>query len=120
MTMSIKLAAANSKLLQAELLCAHLRALPGEIALSMRRRADGDYRLPLEAFFSASLIAARSSFFVLARTGGPIFKDVCSQWRTTALDERGRARFNSMLALRDRDVHFGEMNADTLPKMMAF
>jgi len=116
--MPINIAAANSKLLQAELLCAHLRALPGEIAIAMRRRAEGDYRLPLEAFFSASLNAARSCFFVLARTGGPQFKHVSSQWRSTALDEQGRARFNSMLALRDRDVHFGEMDAETLPKMM--
>lgn len=116
--MPINLPAANSKLLQAELLCAHLRVLPGEIALSMRPRAGGDYRLPLEAFFSASLNAARSCFFILARTGGPPFKYVASQWKRTALDEQGRARFNFMLALRDRDVHFGEMDAETLPKMM--
>lgn len=116
--MPMNLAAANNKLLQAELLCARLRSLAGEIAHDMRRSVGRDYRLALETYFSACLNAARSSFFVLARTGGPQFKDVSSNWRSASLDEPGRARFNSMLHLRDRDVHFGETGAEALPKMM--
>ena len=84
----------------------------------MRRRVGGDYRLALETYFSACLNAARSCFFILARTGGRQFKSVHSQWRNNCLDEQARARFNSMVNLRDRDVHFGETGAEALPKMM--
>jgi hypothetical protein len=110
--MTIKLAAAENKLRQAELLCAHLRALPKEIARDMRRRSGGDYQLALETYFSACLNAARSCFFILARTGDRQFKDVSSRWRNSALDQQARARFNSMVNLRDRDVHYGEMGAE--------
>lgn len=116
--MPINLAAANNKLLQAEILCAQLRSLPTDIARDMRRRVGGDYRLALETYFSACLNAARSCYFVLARTGGHQFKDVSSQWRNNSLDQQARASFNSMLNLRDRDVHYGEMGAEALPKMM--
>jgi hypothetical protein len=110
--------AARNKLLQAEFLHAHLRSLPSDIARDMRRRVGGDYRLGLETYFSSCLNAARSCFFILARTGGPEFKDVSSRWRNTILDQKGRAQFNFMVNLRDRDVHFGEMGAEALPKMM--
>ena len=116
--MPINLAAADNKLRQAELFCAQLRLLPDEIARDMRRLAGRDYRLALETYFSACLNAARSCFFILARTGGPQFKDVSSQWRNNALDQLARARFNSMLSLRDRDVHYGELGAEALPKMV--
>jgi hypothetical protein len=116
--MPINLDAAKNKLLQAEILYAQLHSLSGDIARDMRRRVGGDYRLPLETYFSACLNAARSCFFVLARTGGQQFKNVSSQWRNNVLDQRARARFNSMINLRDRDVHYGEMGAAVLPKMM--
>ena len=116
--MPINLAAANNKLLQAEILCAQLRSLPTDIARDMRRRVGGDYRLALETYFSACLNAARSCYFVLARTGGQEFKDVSSLWRNNSLDQQARTRFNSMVKLRDRDVHYGEMVAEVLPKMM--
>lgn len=117
--MPINLDAANKKLLQAGILYAQLHSLSGEIARDMRRRVGADYHLPLETYFSACLNAARSCFFVLARTGGTQFKNVLSQWRNNVLDQQARARFNSMINLRDRDVHFGEMGAAALPKMMA-
>lgn len=117
--MSINLPAAENKLRQAELLCNHLRSLAGEIALQLRRRGGEDFRLPLETYFSACMGAARSCYFVLARTGGKEFKRVSSHLRNTVLHEEQRARFNSMLNLRDRDVHFGETGATVLPTMMA-
>jgi hypothetical protein len=56
MKVPINLAAADKKLRQAELLCAHLRALPGEIARDMRRAiAAMNHQLALETFFSACL-----------------------------------------------------------------
>jgi hypothetical protein len=100
------------------LLCMQLHSLSEDIARDMRRRAGGDYRLPLETYFSACLNAARSCFFTLARTGGAQFKNISSQWRTNALDQKARSQFNSMCNLRDRDVHFGEIDAATLPKMV--
>jgi hypothetical protein len=116
--MTINFQAAHDKLRQAEILHGHLRAQPSDIALDMRRRVGGDYRLGLETYFSACLNAARSCFFILARTGGPQFKGVSSHWRNNILDQKGRAQFNFMVNLRDRDVHFGEMGAEALPKMM--
>jgi hypothetical protein len=116
--MPINFQAAHNKLLQADILYIHLRSQPSDIARDMRRRVGGDYRLGLETYFSACLNAARSCFFILARTGGPPFKDVYSRWRNNILDQKGRAQFNFMVNLRDRDVHFGEMGAEALPKMM--
>ena len=116
--MPINLAAASNKLRQAELLCAHLQSLPKEIARDMRHGVGRDYRFALETYFSACLNAARSCFFILTRTGGRQFKGVHSQWRNNSPDEQARARFNSMVYLRDRDVHFGETGAEALPKMM--
>jgi hypothetical protein len=114
----MNLQAARNKLSQADILYDHLRLLPSDIARDMRRRAGGNYRLGLETYFSACLNAARSSFFILARTGGPQFKDVSSRWRNDVLEQEGREQFNLMLSLRDRDVHFGEISAEVLPKMM--
>ena len=116
--MSINLRAANNKLLQAELLYEHLRLLPKEIARDMRRAATRDYRLPLETFFSACLSAARSSYYVLCESGGADFKPIESHWRNSSLDQEGRTRFNTMLKLRDDDIHYGETGAEALPKMM--
>jgi hypothetical protein len=116
--MPINFQAAQNKLLQADILYIHLRSQPSDIARDMRRRVGGDYRLGLETYFSACLNAARSCFFILARTGGPPFKDVSSRWRNSIIDQKGRAQFNFMVNLRDRDVHYGEMAAEALPKMM--
>jgi hypothetical protein len=113
------LAAARNKLRQAELLCSHLRALPKELAADLRRAGGSrDHRLELETFFSACIGAARSSFFIAWKKGGQQFKDVFSHWKCHTLDQESRARFNTMLHLRDRDVHFGELPAEVLPKMM--
>ena len=84
----------------------------------MRGTAEQNYRLPLETFFSACLNAARSCYFILMRTGGPGFKPIEARWRNKDLDQDGRARFWAMVHLRDRDVHFGEIPAETLPKMI--
>jgi len=116
--MPIDLAAAVRKLNQAEILCAHLKSLAREIALDMRRRVGGDYQLVLETYFSACIGAARSSFYILRETGGPQFTNVSSKWRNHILDQGARTRFNALLSLRDRDVHYGELSADALPKMI--
>jgi hypothetical protein len=116
--MPINIDAAKNKLLQAELLSAQLNALSAEIARNMRRTVSRDYRVPLETYFSACLNAARSCCFILARTGGAQFKRVKTDWRNNTLDQRGRTRFNAMTNLRDRDVHYGEMSASALPKMI--
>src|SRR5262245_34012588 len=116
--MLINLAAARNKLRQAEILCTQLHSFSDEIARHLRRNVGGDYRLPLETYFSACLNAARSSYFILARTGGRQFKPIDAALRNNVLDQRGRARFNSMLHLRDRDVHWGDVSTQALPKMI--
>lgn len=100
------------------MLAAQLNALSAEIARDMRRTVSRDYRVPLETYFSACLNAARSCFFILARTGGAQFKRVKTDWRNNTLDQWGRTRFNAMTNLRDRDVHYGEMGVSALPKMI--
>jgi hypothetical protein len=113
----VNLAAAHNKLRQAELLCSYLQQLPNEIAQDMRKaRSDtGGHRLKLETFFSAAMGAANSSFYILAKTGGPPFKLVLADWKMNALDQDGRTQFNRMLNLRGTDVHFGEIPAVVSP-----
>ena len=115
----IDIAAAENKLRQADLLLGYLRSLPRKIARDMRSRPNGDYRLALETFFSACLGAARSSHYILWETGGQQFKKLESNWRNSTLDEKGRTRFKRMLKLRDDDVHYGVIDAETSPKMLA-
>jgi hypothetical protein len=116
----VNLAAAHNKLRQAELLCSYLQQLPNEIAQDMRKaRSDTvSHRLKLETFFSAAMGAANSSFYIQAKTGGPPFKLVLADWKMNALDQDGRTQFNRMLNLRGTDVHFGEIPAVVLPKMV--
>jgi hypothetical protein len=114
---AINIQAARNKLRQAELLYAHLGTMPAQIARDMRRAGDRDYRLPLETFFFACLGAARSVFYILARTGGPQFKAASSAWRD-GLSQAERETFNRMLHLPGRDVHYGDVDAMALPKMI--
>jgi hypothetical protein len=111
---------ADEKLRQAELLCDHLRWQSAKIARDMRRAAgrERDYQFVLETFFSASLNAVQSAFFVLDETGGPAFKQIYSEWRGQLLDQSGRTRFNALMNLRGRDVHFGVLPSEALAKMI--
>lgn len=118
-TQAINLKGAKYKLRQAEILLAHLRTVPREIALAQRRASSGlDYQLLLETYFFASLGAARSVYFILFKTGGLKFKDVESDWRNRSLDQTEKTRFNKMLYLRDRDVHFGDVSGEALATMI--
>ena len=116
--MSCDVAAARRKLRQAEILRDYLSGLPKEIAMDMRRARHADYTPALEALFSASFGAARACFFILRSTGGPEFKSIESNWRNRVLDQEQRRRWNAMLAIRDNDVHVGQMPAATAATMM--
>lgn len=121
MSTEIGLSAALNKLRQAELLSAHLGTIPAEISSSLwRAGSDQHFRLTLETYFFACLSAARSVYFIFLETGGPTAKRISSGWRNNSLDQDGRTRFNAMLNLRDRDVHYGDAEAETLPKMIEF
>lgn len=113
----MNLAAAHNKLRQAELLCSYLQQLPNDIARDMRKaRSDADgHRLQLEAFFSAAMGAAQSSFYIL--TYDPQLK-VFPRWKMTALDQDGRTRFHRLHKLRDDDVHYGVIPASVVSKMV--
>lgn len=108
------LEAAENKLRQAEFHCDHLRSLAVEIARHSTRTTTGDFRLPLEAFCSASLGAANACFYILASQQ---FKAVKTRW-LKSLPERERARFYAMLRLRDDDVHYGRLTAEVLATMI--
>jgi hypothetical protein len=110
---------ARYKLRQADLLLSHLRGVSEEIALERRRAGSGhDYRLPLDTFFFACLGAAQSVFYIVDKSRAPNFKAAIAKWKRTALDEGGRARFNKMMDLRGRDVHYGEVTGEALAKMI--
>jgi hypothetical protein len=111
-------AGADKKLRQAEFFRNHLRHQSKEIARSMNRGGDADYKFALEAYCSASLNAAQSCFYILNETGGPAFKQIESNWRNKTLDQPARARFHALMNLRGRDVHFGDLPGEALPKMI--
>ncbi len=70
---------------------------------------------PLEFFFSACLSAAKSAYEVLRKTGGTTFRGAQDRWRSQ-LPEPEWARFERMMKLRDRDVHFASTETESLPK----
>jgi hypothetical protein len=112
-------AAARYKLRQAEILLAHLRTLPEQIAPELRRASSGmDHKLLLATYFFACLGAARSVFYILSESAGRAFKQAETDWRNNALDQAGRTFFHRMTNLRDRDVHYGEVNAEALRNMI--
>jgi hypothetical protein len=117
--MAIERAAAQYKLKQAEILLAHLRTLPQQIALDLRRASSCmDHELLLATYFFACLGAARSVFYILSNSAGPQFKQRESHWRNHVLDQVGRAFFHRMTILRDGDVHYGEVAAEALGTMI--
>lgn len=111
----MKLEHAGKKLRQSEFLLDHLRAQSKQIAIDMRRCVPGDHGFALEAFFSACIAAARSSYTTLQHSGGGPF---CMQWLETGLDEQGRAFFESMRSLRNRDIHLANTGTEALPTMI--
>jgi hypothetical protein len=71
--------------------------------------------LRLDTFFFSCLGLAQSAFYIISN--GP-FKNAIRHWRMTSLDDRGRARLNKMMNLRDTDVHHGLSEGRALPAMM--
>jgi hypothetical protein len=111
--------AARYKLRQAEILLAHLRALPEQIARDLRRASSAmDHKLLLATYFFGCLGAARSIFYILSESAGRAFKQAETDWRNNALDQASRTFFHRMTNLRDRDVHYGEVNAEALGRMI--
>lgn len=112
-------AAARYKLRQAEILLLHLRTLPEQIARDLRRASSAmDHKLLLATYFFACLGAARSVFYILSESAGRAFRQAEADWRNNALDHAGRTFFHRMTNLRDRDVHYGEVSAEVLGKMI--
>lgn len=111
-------AGADKKLRQAEFFRDHLRHHSTEIARDIHRGGNEHFKFVLEAYCSASLNAAQSCFYILNKTGGPAFKKLESNWRNNTLDQPTRTRFNAMMNFRGRDVHFGELPGEALPKMI--
>jgi hypothetical protein len=117
--MATERAAARYKLKQAEILLAHLRTLPKQIALDLRRASSCmDRELLLATYFLACLGAARSVFYILSHSARLQFKQKESHWRNHALDQAGRTFFHRMTDLRDDDVHYGEVAAEALGTMI--
>ncbi len=69
----------------------------------------------LEFYFSACLSAAQRVFYTLRDASGSHFKVIESIWWNSLTSDRERARFNGMMNQRDRDVHYGETAAESLP-----
>jgi hypothetical protein len=96
---------------------AHLRQVPAEIALDMRRaRPVNTPDVRFDTFFFAYLGLAKSAFYILAKQ--PLYKEPIRHWRATVLDQRARTQFNRMMDLRDLDVHYGESDGKALPAMI--
>jgi hypothetical protein len=117
--MATERAAARYKLKQAKILLTHLRTLPQQIALDLRRASScTNHELLLATYFFACLGAARSVFYILSISARPQFKQRESHWRNHVLDQVGRAFFHRMTTLRDGDVHYGEVAAEALGTMI--
>jgi hypothetical protein len=98
------IARAEKKLRQAEFFLDHLRAsaVPGRSGERM------------EFYFSASLTAAQSAFYVLRHHDRATFESEHHRWRRTRSGDE-RVFLNRMVALRDDDVHYGTLDAANLP-----
>jgi hypothetical protein len=95
---------AEMKLRQAEFFLGHLREsmTPGLSDESMK------------FYFSASLTAAQSAFYVLRDHNRATFEREHLRWRRTRSEDE-RAFLNQMVRLRDDDVHYGALEAASLP-----
>jgi hypothetical protein len=116
-----KLERASYKLRQAEVLNQQLRSLDEEIARSQRNAGGLDHRLLLDTNFLACFGAVQAVYYILydkAREFEPCFQTRIADWRNGALDAEGRAHFNRLMNIRDRDVHFGEVPGEALAKMI--
>jgi hypothetical protein len=103
-------ARAEKKLRQAEFFVGHLEYLSKQP--SHREPGNPEH---LEFFFSASLTAAQSVYYVLAHSGRGIFQKVYSKWLKN-LSEQQSSFFKKMKKLRDNDVHHASTVAESLPK----
>lgn len=117
-----KLAKARYKLRQAEVLRQQLRSLDGEIARAQRGTASSlDHRLLLDTNFLACFGAVQAVYYILYdkdRDFEPCFQAQMADWRARILDNDGRAHFNRLMNIRDRDVHYGEVPGEALAKMI--
>lgn len=102
-------ARAEKKLRQAEFFVAHLEDLSKQP--NYRSPADPEH---LEFFFSASLTAARSVFYVLNESGGGQFQKVYSKWYKNLNEQQ--SFFDNMRDFRDDDVHRAATDAEPLQK----
>jgi hypothetical protein len=110
---------AKYKLRQAELALSHLRSVPAEIAMDMRRaRSVCNPDIRLDTFFFACLGLAKSAYYIIAYDQGRRYKDAIHSWRMNVLDNPGRTYFNKMMNLRDIDVHQGKSDGKTLGAMI--
>src|SRR5688572_30794944 len=97
---------AEKKLRQAEFFLHYLAAVhqPGRTDETM------------EFYFSATLSAARSAFYIMRDHGGPPFNRAHEEWQAAhVLDMDFHKR---MKDLRDDDVHEGTTDAKSLNKFM--
>jgi hypothetical protein len=110
---------ARYKLRQAELALSYLRQVPAEIALDLRRgRAVSDPDLRLDTFFFSCLGLCKSAFNIIRDGQGGHYKGAIGRWRDSILDDAGRAQFDRMMKLRDKDVHQGQSDGKTLAAMI--
>ena len=110
---------AKYKLRQADMALAYLRNVRTEIAADMRRaRPIGDRDLRLDTFFFSFLGLAKSAYNIIYDDQAGLYRDAIHSWRMNVLDYKGRTQFNRMMKLRDKDVHQGRSEGETLPTMI--
>jgi hypothetical protein len=110
---------ATYKLRQADLMLHHLRQVPAEIAVDMRRaRAVSNPDLRLDTFFFSCLGLCKSSFNIIREGQGGRYKNAIGRWRDNVLDDKGRTHFDRMMKLRDKDVHQGQSDGKALGAMI--
>ena len=106
-------ARAEKKLRQAEFFVGHMEYLSQQPS----HRGPGNPE-HLEFFFSASLTAAQSVYYVLVHSGRGRFQKVYSKWCKN-LSEQQCSFFEKMKDLRGSDVHHASTSAESLPKYVA-
>ncbi len=114
----IDIAGAKKKLRQAEFFLGHLEHASRKMVLEPPNPTQPGNREHLEFYFSATLSAAQSVYYVLDETGGKAFKESERRWRT-GVPEPQRSRFGRMIGLRDKDVHFATSGVEALPKYVS-
>jgi hypothetical protein len=112
---------ARYKLQQARIALGHSRQVPAEIAADMRQaRPISDRDIRLDTFFFSCLGLAKSAFYIIEGDQGGRYEDAIHSWRMNVLDHKGRTQFNSMMRMRDIDVHQGRPDGETLATMIPF